>query len=120
MKGLKKIFKDKKGVALVNAVVFMVVVFSLCALLTSLTLFGHLNNTLSERLFENELALQQIGEDFVAGELKKEEYENYDCAVDGNTLTVYSKSDTEKKTILLRVTVDDNGKITKWSTSPTP
>ena len=38
---LKQILKSKRGMALENAILFMLIIFSLCALLTSLTLIGH-------------------------------------------------------------------------------
>lgn len=62
---LKKILKSRRGVALENALLFMLVIFSLCALLTSLTLIGHFQTRINKLTLENEIALEQIGEDFL-------------------------------------------------------
>ncbi len=62
---LKKILKSRRGVALENALLFMLVIFSLCALLTSLTLIGHFQTRINKLTLENEVDLEQIGEDFL-------------------------------------------------------
>ncbi|MBQ3013707.1 MAG: hypothetical protein IJD75_01030 [Clostridia bacterium] len=81
---LKKIFKNKRGVALENTLLFMLVIFSLCALLTNLTLIGHYQTRINKLTLENEVELEKIGEEFIAivdegGELPEEgrEYGNY-------------------------------------------
>ena len=63
---LKKIFKNKRGVALENTLLFMLVIFSLCALLTNLTLIGHYQTRINKLTLENEVELEKIGEEFVA------------------------------------------------------
>ncbi len=49
----RRILKNKKGIALENAILFMVIVFSFCALLTSLTLFGHYQTKLDKITLTN-------------------------------------------------------------------
>ena len=57
---LQKILKSRRGVALENALLFMLVIFSLCALLTSLTLIGHFQTRINKLTLENEVDLEQI------------------------------------------------------------
>ena len=118
---LNKLLKSKRGIALENAILFMLVIFSLCALLTSLTLIGHFQTRINKLTLENEVDLEQIGEDFVASPQsfsERVEYENYTCIPVGSenyAMAVYSKSDTEFKSALLYIEVaKDSGKILHW------
>ena len=63
---LKKILKNKSGVALENTLLFMLVIFSMCALLTSLTLVGFFQTRINQITLLNEVELEQIGEEFIA------------------------------------------------------
>ena len=67
---------------------YMLVICSLCALLTSLTLIGHFQTRINKLTLENEIALEQIGEDFLAsvkaGEIFEKSYENYVYSKDVN------------------------------------
>ena len=119
---LNKLLKSKRGIALENAILFMLVIFSLCALLTSLTLIGHFQTNINKLTLENEIKLEQIGENFVASPQsfsERVEYENYTCIPVGSdtsyAMAVYSKSDTEYKTALLYVEIaQEDGKILQW------
>ena len=62
---LNKLLKSKRGIALENAILFMLVIFSLCALLTSLTLIGHFQTNINKLTLENEIKLEQVGEEFL-------------------------------------------------------
>ena len=59
------ILKSKRGIALESAILFMVMVFSFCFLLTSLALFGHYSVKLQQIKAEIDVEIEQIGEDFV-------------------------------------------------------
>ena len=110
----RRILKNKKGIALENAILFMVIVFSFCALLTSLTLFGHYQTKLDKITLTNKVALEQIGEDFLADDMKPN-YENYTLEINENTLTVTNTNGT----VVLYVE-KDGGKIIQWRySSPT-
>ena len=119
---LNKLLKNKRGMALENAILFMLIIFSLCALLTSLTLIGHFQTNINKLTLENEIKLEQIGEDFVASPASFDydaDYENYTCRqVISDTsyaMAVYSKSDTEFKSALLYIEVaKDSGEILHW------
>jgi hypothetical protein len=124
---MKQILKSKRGIALESAVLFMLIIFSLCALLTSLSLIGHYQLKIEKTVLLNDVEIDQIGEDYLAslksGEEKfTESYENYEYKVDGNALTVWRKNDRERSTVLY-VEAEVNGEqvdILKWRySSPT-
>ena len=111
---LKKILKSRRGVALENALLFMLVIFSLCALLTSLTLIGHFQTRINKLTLENEIALEQIGEDFLFvvasnSEFTETEYKNYVArpvsTINENTkaMAVWHKNDNEFSAAVLYV-----------------
>lgn len=111
---LKKILKSRRGVALENALLFMLVIFSLCALLTSLTLIGHFQTRINKLTLENEIALEQIGENFLFvvasnDEFTETEYENYIArpvsTINENTkaMAVWHKNDNEFSAAVLYV-----------------
>lgn len=117
----KKILKSKQGIAIENAIVFMLVIFLLCALLTGLTLIGHFQVKTQNQTLQIDVEIDQIGEDYLssvkANEDFTKDYENYTYKVEGNALTVWHKND-QTETVLLYVeadlTVDDTLNVTKW------
>lgn len=130
---LKQILKSKSGVAIENAVMFILVIFSLCALLTSLTLIGHYQVKYEKNILKQDIEIDQIGEDFLkylASNPENKEftlnYDNYTYQLGKSEsiykLTVWLGTDDEDKTpenVLLYVeavvTVTD-GKVivNKW------
>ena len=99
-----RIIKDKKGIALENAILFMMVVFMLCTLIMTLALMGNRQTEIEYATLERDVALDQIGEDFLesvkTGQFFNASYEKYEYLVAGNTLTVWRKNDTDKTTVL--------------------
>jgi hypothetical protein len=63
---LKQILKSKQGMALENAILFMLTIFLLRALLTSLTLIGHYQVKIDNRALLRDVEIEQIGEDYLA------------------------------------------------------
>ena len=61
-----KALRDRRGIALESAIIFMMVIFTLTALLTGLTLLGHLQVSLEKTTLMNDVKLESIGLDFVA------------------------------------------------------
>lgn len=101
---LKQILKNKRGIAIENAILFMMIIFSLCALLTSLTLIGHLQVKIEKTTLLNTIEVEQIGEDYLASLQGGTEFsieEDYAYKIDGNALTVWSNSN--KETVILYV-----------------
>lgn len=65
MKGFSRL-KNKKGIALESAIIFMVSIFTFCFLLSSLTLLGHSQAKINNIYIENNLECDQLGEQFIS------------------------------------------------------
>lgn len=93
---LKKIFKSKRGIAIETAILFMIVIFFFCALITSLTLFGFSEIKLEKELLQRDVEIDQIGEHFLASVQTGVEFEldneKYAYDINGNVLTVRYKN----------------------------
>lgn len=63
---VNSVLKCKKGIAMESAVVFMVVSFALCFLLTTLSLIGRHQIKIQDSLNDKDLERTIIGEDFMA------------------------------------------------------
>ncbi|MBQ4273494.1 MAG: hypothetical protein IJB94_00795 [Clostridia bacterium] len=127
---LKQLLKSKSGVALENTLLFMLVIFSLCALLTSLTLTGFFQTRINKITLLNEVELEQIGEDYLSHVKSKSENENeneftmrsehqekYACSVEGDVLSVWHKDDQNAKVVLLveaRITNEGQLTVVQW------
>lgn len=117
---LIKIINNRRGVAIESAITMMVVVFSLCALMT---VFCVATRTTDQNRFKSlaqEAAVDAIGEKFV-----KSPDENIDSTQE-YTCDVTSESDGDKTNYtlvitdkngrhLLTVKCDNNNEITCWS-----
>ena len=101
---LKQILKSKRGMALENAILFMLIIFSLCTLLTLVAMVGHYQIKLEKNVLLKDVAIDQIGEDYLASVRAGEEfsvtYEQYSYEVLGNSLTVWRKSDSLRSAVL--------------------
>lgn len=117
---IKQILKDKKGIALENAILFEIIIFSLCFLLTSLTLIGHYQVKIENLTLLNNVEIEQIGDDYLAsvkaGEALTKDYTNYAYEVSGNKLTVWHKNDESKSAVLYveAELVDEQLNVSKW------
>lgn len=111
---LKKVLKSKSGIALENAILLMLMTFMFCSLLIGLALVGHYQVRLENVSLLKDTQVDQIGEDFLAGELDTA-YENYAYSTSKNerALTVWQSNDKSKK-VLLYVEVDENGQLERW------
>lgn len=120
---LNNILKNKRGMALENAILFMLIIFSLCALLTSLTLIGHYQVKIEKMTLLQDVEIEQIGEDYLASIQAKEEftqtYENYayEVSESGKALTVWRKTDENKTAVLYveaELTADEKVNVNVW------
>ena len=108
-----KILKSKKGIALENTLLFMMIIFSLCFLISSFTLMGHYQGEIEKTMITNRVELDQIGENFVVNrETLVDNYDDYDFVATSNTLTVWHKNNSGN--ILLYVEVNGDGDILIW------
>ena len=132
MKKIKNILKSKRGIALENAILFLITTFTLCALLTTFTLIGRYQSNIENTVLKRKVAVEQIGEDFVEyvkshpnngendnGEnvftITEDSENTYGCVATDTTLKVFHKSNTSK--ILLYVEVI-GGEVTRWVYNP--
>ena len=125
---MKKL-RNKRGAALESAILFMVVVLMLGMLLTGVIMFTHLRVKANDTILTREIAIEQIGEDFVHD---KGNFKGLTEGTSINKTIIIAKvgtytatgtyTDTNNKTLtlssqrgslLLSVTVE-NGKITSW------
>ena len=114
--GLKKIFKSKKGIAIETAILSIIVIFSLCFLVTSLTLVGHYQVQIESSFILKDVELDQIGEDFINNREKfnVNGYDGFTCEVNEDKTELQASYTSNKDKIILVVAVDSDGKITKW------
>ena len=132
---LKQLLKSKQGIAIENAIMFMLVIFLICFLVTNLALIGHHQTQLESATLQRKLEIDQIGEDFIAyikaGE-KAEGFldtnENYvglqltdyeittDDGISYNKRLIvhHKKFETER---LLYVELTESGEIVQWTYS---
>ena len=124
MKRALRILKDKRGIAIETALLFMLVIFSLCALITSVATIGRHQAKLESDVLVADVLIDQIGEDFIDYLAGGEESdfdaagEKYDCKVDKeeniSTLTL-TKRGTES--VVLYIEAEKTGaevKILRW------
>lgn len=117
---MKKLLKSKRGMAMESAILFMLIIFSLCALLSAVTLTGHFQNKLDRTLLDSKVALDQIGENFLAGSITDENSE-----VDGYSYQISTESGittfilTQGETVVLYIEKNSAGKATCWHYSGT-
>ena len=117
-----KILKDKRGLALETALLFMMVVFFLCLSLMMIALMAHSDLKRENEALTKRVSLDQIGEDFVSSVANDMEFlvEGYTYTVDEDangthTLTVYAND--EKTAVLLFVEVNGDANVIKWKYS---
>ncbi len=114
-----KILKSRSGIAIENAIAFMLIIFLLCALLSSLMLFGMYQNKLDKVKLTMRTELDQIGEDFLSSLSSvtavefKPTNDSYKSATlpdnDVKILKVYKADDENNETVLLYVEVQIDG-----------
>ena len=125
---MKNILKNKRGIAMESAVMFMLVVFMFGLLLTGIAMTSHLQVKVNDTLLERELEIEQIGENFVysldvftAPEGDTITIDNYTANLgvnnnNNNTLTL-----TRNNKVVLYVEVDrtnNNNAIKVWKYTP--
>ena len=125
MKKIKNILKSKRGIALENAILFLITTFTLCALLTTFTLIGRYQSNIENTVLKRKVAVEQIGEDFVVSnqkdtfKVRDSLKETYDCTTTSTTLKVFHKSNTSKILLYVEVSVNEGAVIvTKWQYNP--
>ena len=124
------VLKSKRGIAVENAILFLLVIFALCSLLTMIVLIANYQFKIDKIVLLQDVDLDQIGEEFVVLVKKSDgvmgetlNNEDYYCPIeskDGNyILTVKPSEDSDS--VLLYVKTDPSGKVLSWRYSaPNP
>lgn len=105
---------NRRGMAIEMAMAMMIIVFSLCALMTTVVTVSRKQTNIATARFTQTAQVDAIGESFVraskAGETFQYDGTEYECDTSvQNTLTVSKDGKT-----LLTVVVDGSGKIISW------
>lgn len=105
---------NRRGMAIEMAMAMMIIVFSLCALMTTVVTVSRKQTNIATARFTQTAQVDAIGEKFVraskAGETFQYDGTEYECDTSvQNTLTVSKDGKT-----LLTVVVDGCGKIISW------
>ncbi|MBO4861134.1 MAG: hypothetical protein J5530_06280 [Clostridia bacterium] len=113
--------KNKKGIAIETAVFMMIIIFALCTLIVTITLYSRQHSIKANNDFINRVNLDKVGEKFIAA-LRNNDADSfafdgkYSIISDGNEriLTVY---DDNGKVVLNVVAEPDGGNyiIKRWS-----
>ena len=106
--------------AMESAILFMLVTFMLGFLLTSVAMTAHLRVNLNETLFNRELEIEQIGENFVS--MSKTDFDTYmesfnekytaDLQNDNKTLVL-----KKKNSVVLYIELDEQKNVKIWKYS---
>lgn len=116
---LTRIFKSRRGAAMETAIVFLLSIFSLCALVTVLALTGNAQMRLENTLLTTKVEVEQIGEEYLVALGDDEQLSSYTvevneriyyCNKNGNIFTI----ENEKGTVVLYVEATKDGGVTKW------
>lgn len=68
---MKKILNDRRGMAFESAILFLIIIFSFCMLVTSMSVVGKYQMKIEKTTILNKVRLDQIGEYFFAGKLQE-------------------------------------------------
>lgn len=98
---------NRRGMAIEMAMAMMIIVFSLCALMTTVVTVSRKQTNIATARFTQTAQVDALGEQFVNGKIPTSDI--FDCEVNGNILTVSKDGKT-----LLTVVVDGSGKIISW------
>lgn len=127
---MKKFKLTNKGMSIESAVLFMIVIFMFCSIITSLTLYSSYQAKTQNIYLERKIELDQIGEKFVA-HMKNtpnaefsisDKYLNKGNSENNNNentkvLDLYYASDTSKTTILYIEYDIEKKEVIKWNYS---
>lgn len=120
---LKKICKDRRGMAMEMAMLVMVVTFALGTLMVTVALMQNNSVSAIKKDFNEKVALEQIGEDFCRqvekGELNAEKLSSeYDVSIDAaNLVLVAKKKDSGDIAMTIDIDIDvknNTYEIVKW------
>ena len=98
---------NRRGMAIEMAMAMMIIVFSLCALMTTVVTVSRKQTNIATARFTQTAQVDALGEQFVNGITPTSDI--YDCEVNGNILTVSKDGKT-----LLTVERNDDKTVKSW------
>lgn len=101
----------KKGMSLFYVITMMAVVMALSSIMLSVTLYNNSLAKLTEYKFEKRISLDQIGEEFLSGEITSENDTTYEIIWFENEETLIVKQNNK---VLLTVKKINDNDITSW------
>lgn len=121
---LKKICRDRRGVAIEMALLVMIVTFSLGALMVTVAILQNNSVASIKNSFEKKLELEQLGEDFCnklnTDRASIEEFtsDKYDVSVDTERLVLVAR-EKDSGNIAMTIDIDEVGtggayEIVEW------
>lgn len=119
---IKASLANKRGIAIENAIIFMIVIFSLCTIIITLALFGNFQGRRESSSISSLNELEQIGEDFLYSISSKTEfscdYEGYSCELGENSLCVRNSSDGSEL-LFVEAELNEDGELVvkRWRCS---
>lgn len=116
---MRRILKSKRGAALEGALLFMMVIFMLAMLLTSVVMNAHLRVRVNDMTIQNEVKIEYIGMQFVKGDLSTGELpDGYYADINAENTTL-KLTKANKVVLQIEVKIQDDGKreIVKWTYS---
>ena len=120
---LKKIFKNKKGIALETAIWFMLAIAALSTLLISLSLIGNYQIKIEQMALQRKVEVDQIGEIYISyletHPMENEvvfpndayDTEKYRVQANGTSLTVYRNNGSSTPLLYVEAKRDINGVV---------
>lgn len=96
----------KRGIAIENAILVMLIIFMICTMLTNLALVGHYQVKIENITLMKNVEIDQIGEDYLASIKAGQEFildsEIYVCSVSDEEyiLTVWQESNEPENVVL--------------------
>lgn len=120
---MKNLLKNKRGMAIESAIMFMFIVFMFGLLLSGIVMTTHLRVKVNNTLLTRELEIEQIGENFVY--MDKTSFSTYiskNSKYSIDEQTIYTDKNNKTLTLkrntstVLKITVE-GGKITSWKYS---
>lgn len=119
---MKKLLKNKRGMAIESAILFMLIVFMFGFLLTGVAMVSHLRVKVNDTLLKREMEIEQIGENFVY--MNEQQFEDMigrfngkynhtaNFTDDNKTLTL-----TRNDSVVLYIELDSEKNVKVWKYS---
>lgn len=120
---MKKFKLGNKGISIESAILFMLVIFMFCSLITSYTVYRSYQVKIDKLQIESKIELDNIGEQFVllkSGKITQANLGNYRYLESMNngiiTCSIFNNNNYNKELLYIELKIDNknNVQILKW------